>query len=270
LSTLLLKTLYRRCKKPLHTPRKFCFLTDVLSIDISINDKKYRTYSIPKKEWHQPGDKNAHKKTLEEYRILCRYQLCSRNGFSADGKTKKIFVSSDLHLGHCDIIDAAARPFKKDSVKEMDEILISNWNCTVDADDTVIFAGDLTYNKNSDETDEYLKRLNGDIIFISGNHDTAKCKMHTQYELKHGGFSFLFIHNPKNAPEKYDGWIVHGHTHNSRMCEYPFIDFQNRTINISCELTQYRPADIDEIIDIIKCGMNRRINRIYSMDAGAF
>ena len=47
---------------------------------------------------------------------------------------KEYFIA-DTHFGHRQIIDYEDRPFT--SVEEMDEILIKNWNETVDNNDTI-------------------------------------------------------------------------------------------------------------------------------------
>lgn len=63
-------------------------------------------------------------------------------------KTKKtdisrIFFTSDLWLGRNNIIDIYGRPFQ--SVREMDEKLVENWNVTVSDDDIVFVLGNLVY-----------------------------------------------------------------------------------------------------------------------------
>ena len=54
-----------------------------------------------------------------------------------------IFFTSDLHLGHKNIIRLCGRPFE--SVEEMDEILIDNWNKKIHRCDTVYILGDILF-----------------------------------------------------------------------------------------------------------------------------
>jgi calcineurin-like phosphoesterase family protein len=133
----------------------------------------------------------------------------------------------------------------------MDKILTENWNLVVKPDDEIFFLGDMTYNMNPESLQDFLKKLNGKIVFIRGNHDTSVKDAEDTVEYSYKGHNFLMVHNPGHAPEDYNGWIIHGHTHNSRMCEYPFINFKTRTINVSCEVISYRPVLFDDIISII-------------------
>ena len=54
-----------------------------------------------------------------------------------------VFVTSDLHFGHKNIIKYENRPFK--DVEEMDQKLIENWNNKVGKDDTVYILGDFSW-----------------------------------------------------------------------------------------------------------------------------
>ena len=54
-----------------------------------------------------------------------------------------IFYTSDLHLGHANIIRHCNRPFA--SAEEMDEVLIENWNAKVTNADTIHILGDLMF-----------------------------------------------------------------------------------------------------------------------------
>ena len=80
----------------------------------------------------------------------------------------KVFIISDTHFNHANIIKYCNRPFK--DTKEMDEMMIKNWNETVSNKDIVLHLGDFGLGKK-----EYIasivKRLNGKKILIMGNHD---------------------------------------------------------------------------------------------------
>ena len=52
----------------------------------------------------------------------------------------KVFMTSDSHYNHFNIIDSCNRPFKDEN--EMNEVLISNWNSVVDNDSIVFHLGD--------------------------------------------------------------------------------------------------------------------------------
>jgi calcineurin-like phosphoesterase family protein len=79
-----------------------------------------------------------------------------------------IYFTADLHLGHKNIIRFCDRPFQ--SVMEMDETIIDNWNSKISGDDTVYVDGDFAYNS----TMEYSSELNGLICLIPGSHDKFK------------------------------------------------------------------------------------------------
>lgn len=164
---------------------------------------------------------------------------------------KKIFITSDLHLGHANIIRYCNRPFR--NVDHMNKVLISNWNNSIRKNDTVYFLGDLAYGRGSRSTDYWLTQLNGNIIFIKGSHDRSnKIKFHETYTIEYKGISFFLSHEPEKVPKGWKGWAICGHHHNNRLQEYPFIDRTNRRINISTELTNYKPVDMNEIIARIK------------------
>ena len=60
------------------------------------------------------------------------------------------------------------RGFK--NVEEMNEYMIEKWNGKVRKNDDVIIIGDLSWG-NAEETNALLKRLNGRLYLIQGNHD---------------------------------------------------------------------------------------------------
>ena len=55
----------------------------------------------------------------------------------------EIYFTSDLHLGHDNIIRFTNRPF--DSVEEMNDRIIQNYNSIIHKNDLVYILVDLTY-----------------------------------------------------------------------------------------------------------------------------
>lgn len=81
---------------------------------------------------------------------------------------QNIFLISDLHLFHRNIIDFENRPFN--SVNDMHDYIIKQWNSRVTSKDKVFILGDLTFGKK-EPTGAIIERLNGKIYLIKGNHD---------------------------------------------------------------------------------------------------
>jgi len=84
-----------------------------------------------------------------------------------------VYFISDLHLGHKNIMRLCNRPFN--SVEEMDEVLIDNWNRKIHRNDTVYIMGDLMF-RNELPAEYYLDRLKGQKHLFIGNHDAKWMK----------------------------------------------------------------------------------------------
>lgn len=83
----------------------------------------------------------------------------------------KVWVTSDHHFAHANIIRFCDRPFT--SVTEMDEALIANWNTVVEPNDLVIHLGDFTLHSEH-VARQYLERLRGHIAFLNNVHHHDK------------------------------------------------------------------------------------------------
>lgn len=161
-------------------------------------------------------------------------------------QNRSIFLFSDLHLDHENIIKYCGRPFA--DISDMNDVLVRNWNYTVREDDQIYFLGDLVFGKGARKPEFWLPKLNGVKTFITGSHDpnSVKCKDHVV--LSHKGHEFLLVHDPDDLPIKWEGWIIHGHKHNNNLRKYPFINGERRTINVSAEVLNYKPICIDDIL----------------------
>jgi len=63
---------------------------------------------------------------------------------------------------------------------------------------------------------------------------------------------FFLVHNPGQIPKNWNGWAICGHCHNKYPEELPFINQKRRIINVSVEMTGYKPVEISKIISEIK------------------
>ena len=133
------------------------------------------------------------------------------------------YYTSDLHFGHENILRLCNRPFA--SVEEMDEALIERWNKKVHKNDVVYMLGDIIWKKSLLE--QYMKRLKGIKILITGNHDTwAKDKatyanfekVMSYLEINLEGHPITMCHYPmlewnasRKDMEKNLGFLLHCH-----------------------------------------------------------
>ena len=168
-----------------------------------------------------------------------------------------IYLIADLHLGHANIIRYCSRPFFVSDVREMDHVLVKNWNYTISPENRVYYLGDLRYGKDALPLSLYRQKLKGHITFIKGNHDDQELDTVPSYLLDYGGFRFLLVHDPADCDPTFDGWVIHGHHHNNNIRQYPFIDFKHRRINVSAEVVGYIPVNLNDICEILRDRLSR-------------
>lgn len=163
----------------------------------------------------------------------------------------KEYVASDLHLDHANIIEYCDRPF--DSVEDMNDTIVENWNETIGPDDEVLFLGDLAMERSTAAVQRWLDELHGRITFVRGNHDYAiPVGTHTHMTIERGGHAFYLTHFPENVPDDWNGWAVYGHHHNNYPDDFPFVDPDERRINVSIELLGYEPLPMTELLQYVE------------------
>lgn len=96
------------------------------------------------------------------------------------------FFTSDLHLGHENILKYCDRPFK--DVNHMDRELIGNWNATVNDESLIFILGDFCWGRKKAIWEEYLSQLRGKKILIPGNHDDDRDIPHLLFEEVYQGY----------------------------------------------------------------------------------
>jgi calcineurin-like phosphoesterase family protein len=161
------------------------------------------------------------------------------------GKPKKVWVTSDWHLGHKNIIAYCSRPF--DTVEEMNAKIISNYVAVVCADDVVYFLGDFCFYK---DPSEWLKGLPGRIIFIKGNHDRQTFFKHMPDSLtvEYGGKRIRMGHDPFFADVKYPINLC-GHVHEKWAHKRVRGDFNFTDVfNVGVDVNNFEPVLLDKVL----------------------
>ena len=174
-----------------------------------------------------------------------------------------IFLTSDTHFGHDREFLWGPRGFT--SSQEHDEAVIKNWNETVGPDDTVYHLGDLMLGDNAHGI-ECVKRLNGHIKLIRGNHDTdARWKLYATLPnveligwaevIKYKKYQFYLSHHPtltsnlEKAPHLRMHLInLYGHTHQMGKFyqDMPFM------FHVGLDSNDNRPILLDDAIELMK------------------
>jgi len=222
-----------------------------IRITVMQGDSILAEYDLVEKRWiagNHDHNNPAWQKTLTLYRQKAGFERLDPMLSDPDD----IFLISDLHLGHANIIRYCARPFFFSDFQEMDHVLIKNWNYTISPANRVYYLGDLRYGRTAAPAGYYRNKLRGRISFIQGNHDIREREAAPVIVLEHGGFRFCLVHDPSDAPKGFDGWVIHGHHHNNNLRCYPFINFELRRINVSAEVLGYVPVNLNHICNLIR------------------
>jgi calcineurin-like phosphoesterase family protein len=244
--------LWRRVPAQLPASARPLLLDEVgLRITVMCGQLIFAEYDLLQKRWirgaelHDPA---TWQHTVAENRKHAGFELVQ----PAPPHAGDIYLISDLHLGHANIIRYCSRPFLHADVAEMDRVLIQNWNCTITPTDPVYYLGDLRYGRDAPPASQYRDQLNGTITFLAGNHDDKKLDAVPSKTLEYGNHTFLLVHDPAEAPATFDGWVIHGHHHNNDLRRYPFVNFTEKRINVSAEVLGYAPVGIQELVQTIE------------------
>lgn len=159
--------------------------------------------------------------------------------------TRRIFVISDTHFLHENIIKYASRPFS--CADEADREMIMRWNGIVSDSDIVYHLGDV-FMGDEKKADAILTQLNGRKRLIVGNHDNIRSPVIMKHFPKimmwrnFKEYGFILSHVPVHPNELQYGrpYNVHGHIHEKVIDDH-------RYFNVSVEQIGYAPIPLDEI-----------------------
>lgn len=184
----------------------------------------------------------------------------------------KLYITSDLHFQHKNIITYCNRPF--DNIDEMDEFILKQFDELPD-DAVIINNGDLflnsrmEYNKLKDYYIPRMKGANRKLWIILGNHDRTafnyarNCPYNNPYDMYiNMGFDrvymypilfeekYLLSHEPVYLGERPVINPVHGHVHDINISsDYFCHECENwammERVKAHPELTKQTNLDID-------------------------
>lgn len=196
---------------------------------------------------------------------------------------RKIYFTSDWHVGHGNCLKFDKRPFK--DVDEMHRTLIKNFNHYVPLHGITYFLGDMGMRSN-ELLKSVIAQLNGIKILVRGNHDG---KMDSMYEagfdvvlekaqisigsdiitMTHCPLKGVFRedttgmrgsdgtenwhgedrHKNKYSIEDFGQFHLHGHIHSAPWKKTSKID--GRQFDVGVPANNYKPVPIAEIISWI-------------------
>lgn len=171
-----------------------------------------------------------------------------------------IYIISDSHFYHGNIIKFCDRPFKH--YHEMNTYMILSWNKVVGPEDIVYFLGDFALRASKAQMFNILDQLNGTKYFIKGNHDRSnilnsmvsngkigwwKYNHDLTYDYNGKTYNFLLGHHPHYPIVGSETICLFGHIHNNIL-----EDSKYNMLNMSAENIEYRPMSIEAIIELVE------------------
>lgn len=176
---------------------------------------------------------------------------------------KKLFITSDLHFNHVNIMKYCNRPWN--NTDDMNEEIILRWNKKVPYDGITFILGDIALGGKSkaEKLAKMLSRLNSRKLLVSGNHDnylfdSEECMEHLellppivtlkvpdQKNFGKGGKYVVMSHYPLLTWDRigHNSWMLHGHCHNSIQHKQGLI----MDVGLDNPLANYAPFSYDDI-----------------------
>ena len=183
---------------------------------------------------------------------------------------EKIWLASDWHFSHQKPFIYEPRGYK--SPEEMNEDLIARHNALVGIDDDVYVLGDLCLggSERLTENQELIKRMNGLLHIVIGNHDSAKrvemystlpnvVEIQNAIYLKYNGYHFYLSHYPTMTSNwddekglKHRTLNLCGHSHTTDR----WLHWMTGSYHVEADAHNNSPVLLDDIIADMKQHQN--------------
>lgn len=184
----------------------------------------------------------------------------------------EVFVTSDIHFCHDNIIKYCNRPFA--TSEEMNAKIIEKWNKVVSFDDDVYILGDFALIREENHENKFKKlvyltqSLNGNKYLLFGNHDYFSID-----EYKEAGFKDVYQGILEIQLNKHWWNMCHyemtfwnnshrgsyhlfGHEHwpyqiVPKHSVYEEMKWSERKYNVCMDANGYKPVNINELVKIL-------------------
>jgi len=170
--------------------------------------------------------------------------------------SKQFYVMSDPHFGHVNILTfnredgTPLRDFE--TIEEMDQTIVDNWNKVVRDVDQVYMLGDIAMHHRCLPI---LDRLKGTKVLVRGNHDTGKLSQYSKYYKDIRGCAIrhkcIMTHIPIH-PQCMSRWKlnIHGHLHSNNITtKEGWTEHDTRYVCVCVEQIDYTPVNLEQLVD---------------------
>jgi calcineurin-like phosphoesterase family protein len=186
---------------------------------------------------------------------------------------KKYWFTSDLHLGHKNILSYDPRPFS--SIEEHDAAILGNLQALVKPWDDLYILGDFGFSKEDALIAYFLQLPNCNRYFIKGNHDRSKlhCKLYAKYgtylgeqkriKIKEDGQEIVLNHFPMRSWDKSHHnttFHLYGHHHGGLSPEF---SNWGKSMDVGINTNFYFPYEYQQIKTLLN---GKEIKDIQSED----
>lgn len=173
------------------------------------------------------------------------------------------FATADLHLFHQMLLTTGYRKFE--TLDNMHDCIITNWNNTVSKNDTTYILGDITLKGINFiyELIDILRSLNGQKIIIRGNHDnnsvldklietkelTRVISIHDYKMISYNHNKVFLSHYPTLVwPERQHGaYHLYGHVH-GRLDLVK--DMPERSLCVCLDEHNFKPFNLNSLFNL--------------------
>lgn len=160
---------------------------------------------------------------------------------------ENIWFVADTHFNHESILKHCKRPFE--TIEEMNEKIIDNWNSIINKHDRVYIIGDFAFCNHA----KFADKLKGKKHLIKGNHDEMSQECYSRFEsvsqikeIEINKRIFVLCHFPlRTWSECHQGSIhLFGHCHGREITN-------NLSFDVGVDTHNFIPYSYEEVMSMV-------------------